>query len=65
MEQLTIQPGNPGSPDARRLIEDLDGYLNSLYPAESNHLLSTAERDFPDCPNQRQTGGMRRICEPW
>jgi len=48
MEQLTIQTGNPGSPDARRLIEDLDSYLNSLYPAESNHLLSVEALQQPN-----------------
>ena len=48
MEQLTIQPGNPGGPDARRLIEELDSYLNSLYPAESNHLLSVEALQQPN-----------------
>jgi putative acetyltransferase len=48
MEQLTIQPGNPGGPDARRLIEELDSYLNSLYPAENNHLLSVEALQQPN-----------------
>src|SRR5271157_215686 len=48
MEQLIIQPGNPADPDARRLIEELDSYLNSLYPAESNHLLSVEALQQPN-----------------
>ena len=40
MEQLIIQPGDPSIPEARRLIAELDTYLNSLYPTERNHLLS-------------------------
>ena len=40
MEKVTIHLGDPGSPDARKLIAELDNYLSSLYPAESNHLLS-------------------------
>lgn len=37
---LTLQPANPASPRAVALIEELDGYLAGLYPAESNHGLS-------------------------
>ena len=40
MEKVTIHLSDPGSPDARKLIAELDYYLSSLYPAESNHLLS-------------------------
>ena len=40
MRNLVIQLGDPASPAARELIEQLDGYLTGLYPAESNHLLS-------------------------
>jgi len=40
MHQVTIQVSDPTSPEARRLIEQLDGYLTALYPPESNHLLS-------------------------
>ena len=40
MANVTIQPGDPGSPDVRKLIEQLDRYLGGLYPPESNHLLS-------------------------
>ena len=34
-----IQVDDPASPEASKLIEQLDGYLTGLYPAESNHLL--------------------------
>jgi putative acetyltransferase len=40
MRHVRIQVEDPASPAARNLIEQLDGYLTSLYPAESNHLLS-------------------------
>jgi putative acetyltransferase len=30
---------SPRQPDVRRLIEELDAYVDALYPAESNHLL--------------------------
>src|SRR5262245_23490107 len=39
MRNIVIQAGEPDSPAARELIEQLDGYLTGLYPAESNHLL--------------------------
>lgn len=35
-----IQVGDPASPAARELIGQLDRLMTSLYPAESNHLLS-------------------------
>ena len=37
---VTINDDDPASPECRGLIEKLDAYLSSLYPAESNHLLS-------------------------
>jgi putative acetyltransferase len=37
---VTVRVDDPASAEARQLIEQLDGYLSSLYPAESNHLLS-------------------------
>jgi putative acetyltransferase len=40
MRHVLIQVSDPASPAARELIERLDKYLTSLYPAESNHLLS-------------------------
>jgi putative acetyltransferase len=48
MEQLIIQPCDPGIPESRRLIAELDAYLNSLYPAERNHLLSVAALQQPE-----------------
>jgi putative acetyltransferase len=45
---ITIRLDNPASPDARRLIEQLDAYLTGLYPAESNHLLSVEALRQPD-----------------
>ncbi|MGH9853744.1 MAG: GNAT family N-acetyltransferase [Blastocatellia bacterium] len=39
IRQISIRVDDPASPGARRLIEQLDGYLAGLYPAESNHLL--------------------------
>jgi putative acetyltransferase len=35
----TVADESPDQPDVRRLIEELDAYQQSLYPAESNHLL--------------------------
>jgi putative acetyltransferase len=40
MRNILIQIDDPSSPAARELIERLNKYLTSLYPAESNHLLS-------------------------
>lgn len=37
---LRIESASPLLPEARRLISALDEYQQSLYPAESNHLLS-------------------------
>jgi putative acetyltransferase len=39
MRTVEIQPLDAGKPEARRLIEELDGYLTGLYPSASNHLL--------------------------
>src|SRR5262245_25212782 len=39
MRRVRFQIEDPASPEARKLIEQLDGYLTGLYPAESNHLL--------------------------
>src|SRR5262245_2690147 len=40
MRHILVQTDDPASPAARELIERLDKLLTSLYPAESNHLLS-------------------------
>ena len=37
---VTIGLEDPASSACRELIDQLDSYLSSLYPAESNHLLS-------------------------
>lgn len=42
METINIRPDDPASPAAQRLIAELDAYLATLYPAESNHLLPIA-----------------------
>ena len=38
--EMTVALDDPSSAAARRLIKELDAYLNSLYPADSNYLLS-------------------------
>jgi putative acetyltransferase len=40
MRHVIFQVDDPASPAARELIERLDILMSSLYPAESNHLLS-------------------------
>jgi putative acetyltransferase len=40
MRHIKIQTDDPASPAARELILRLDTLMSSLYPAESNHLLS-------------------------
>jgi putative acetyltransferase len=39
MPDIEIARADPRGPALRKLIEDLDAYQQSLYPAESNHLL--------------------------
>jgi len=48
MRQVLIQVNDPASPAARELIERLDSLMTSLYPAESNHLLSVEELRQPN-----------------
>ena len=48
MANVTVLPGDPGSPEVCKLLEELDGYLTSLYPAESNHILSPASLRQPN-----------------
>lgn len=43
---LTISAEPPDSGDARRLISELDDYLNSLYPPEDNFTELPAEDAF-------------------
>ncbi len=40
MPEFTISTEDPALPEVRELIEKLDAFLVSLYPPESNHLLS-------------------------
>jgi putative acetyltransferase len=40
MPTITLRVDDPASPDACRLIAQLDAYQMRLYPQESNHLLS-------------------------
>lgn len=40
MSEVSIGAEDPGSPDVSKLIGRLDTYLMSLYPPESNHLMS-------------------------
>ena len=48
LPKLLIVTGDPASPECRELINQLDSYLSSLYPAESNHLLSIDALSQPD-----------------
>jgi putative acetyltransferase len=48
MRDVLIQTDDPASPVARELIERLDILMTSLYPAESNHLLSVEALRQPD-----------------
>lgn len=41
--QISINPENPASQEARKLLQELDDYLGKLYPPESNHGLSVEE----------------------
>jgi putative acetyltransferase len=46
--EIKIQVTDPALPEARSLIEKLDAYLKSRYPAESNYLLSIKELQQPN-----------------
>ncbi len=39
MQHIAIQTDDPTSAPVGQLIEQLDGYMSGLYPAESNHFL--------------------------
>jgi putative acetyltransferase len=45
--EVKIQVSDPASLEARRLIAELDAYLEGLYPSECNHLLSVEELKKP------------------
>ena len=40
---LTVRPGDPRSPEGRRLLGASHALLSSLYPPEDNHFLSVEE----------------------
>ncbi len=48
MPEVTIEPLDPQSPQARVLIDAADAFYAGLYPAESNHLESIADLQRPD-----------------
>lgn len=48
MSDIAIRPADPLSPEARRLIADLDDYLGRLYGPEENHLLAPERLAEPD-----------------
>jgi putative acetyltransferase len=45
---ITVSLSDPRSPSSIALIEELDGHLNGLYPAESNHLMDLRALCAPD-----------------
>ncbi len=48
MPNVTIAPESPQQEEVARLIAELDAYLGTLYPAESNHPLDIAALAAPD-----------------
>jgi putative acetyltransferase len=62
MVDITIQSGDPASPEVSCLLQQLDWYLTSLYPAESNHILTVEALRRPNvtfliaCANGRMAG---------
>jgi putative acetyltransferase len=45
---VVIEPVDPRLPKARKLVEELDALLISLYPMESNHLVAIDRLAEPD-----------------
>ncbi len=45
---IAIEPGRADEPDTLRLVAELDAYLGGLYPAESNHGLTTEQLARPN-----------------
>src|SRR5215471_16356839 len=45
---IVIEPADPRLPKARKLVEDLDALMLSLYPMESNHLMPIDRLAEPD-----------------
>jgi putative acetyltransferase len=48
MDEIVVERGDPRSEPAAALIEELDGYLRSLYPPASNHLLDLDSLSLPE-----------------
>jgi putative acetyltransferase len=48
MQTITVRVDDPGSPHARALIAQLDAYLMSRYPVESNHLVPVEALQQPN-----------------
>ena len=48
MSTIVIEQVDPACLDARALIDELDAFLTSMYPAESNHLLSIESLQAPE-----------------
>jgi len=48
MREITVVVDNPSTKAARRLIGELDAYLENLYPPESNYLLSVEALKQPN-----------------
>ncbi|MGE3871760.1 MAG: GNAT family N-acetyltransferase [Parvibaculaceae bacterium] len=46
--RIEIKREDPRAPDVARLVRDLDGMFNRLYPAESNHLIDIETLAAPD-----------------
>ena len=45
---IIIEPADPRAPKARKLVEELDALMISLYPMESNHLVAIERLAEPD-----------------
>jgi putative acetyltransferase len=43
MDDLVILEESADTPESRKMISELDDYLNSLYPGANNHLLSVED----------------------
>ncbi len=48
MKNILIEPADPRTPNARKLVEALDALMISLYPMESNHLVAIDRLAEPD-----------------
>jgi putative acetyltransferase len=48
VSDILIRRSNPDAPEVRALLAELDGYLNYLYPAISNHIMHMDELRAPN-----------------